>query len=428
MPIVDGQYVTETVSDYYEELTTTADNKFGKRNYVEGSVLDVLFETDAEVTISNQEESLQEVYQQTSLVTATGASLTRKAREVGAIRQDAVKATGVVQFSRDTQPSSDVVIPSGTVVTTESSNPTRFETTESTTITTTETSTKANVRALTGGADGNLGPDTLTVLPSPPSGVEDVTNPNPTGDPDYTNTNGETLQTGRNEEDDDNLRQRALSNPSFGGNGTAEAVELTLLNQPDLISVTVNTNQTANTVDGLDPYSTEVVVQGGDITDIAEYLYGSMSLTTFLRLQGGVNGTKATTSYMIPTIQESVTVPITRPDELSIETTVDIVVTDAYEGDDAVTDAIISYVGGTDSGGARVIGLGLGENVIIAQLENVVEDVRGVVAVTNSTHDSDGDGTDDTTTDSDGVTVISVGDSEVPTVNGSAVTINTTQR
>jgi len=127
-------------------------------------------------------------------------------------------------------------------------------------------------------------------------------------------------------------------------------------------------------------------------------------------------------------IEQDVTVPITRPTPLNFDITIDVVHNDGYVSDAAVADAIVNYIGGTRSDDTTTVGRVSGENILINEAENVVEDVNGVEYANITFIDKDGDDTDDSTTDSDGVPVVTVADSEVARLDADNVTVNTTQR
>jgi hypothetical protein len=279
------------------------------------------------------------------------------------------------------------------------------------------------------GTDGNVGADTIQFLTSGSvSGVDSVTNPQPVGDPSYTLTDNETAQTvGQDREDDENLRERALQSSSIGGAGTAQAAEVALENIQSVISADVVTNRSSTEQNGLSPWHTEVRVYGGELTEIADALYETLPLLTLKTLEGGVNGEKETVTLTKPFYGE-ITVPITRPTVETISLTIDLVHTASYGGDRAVREAIVSYVGGETPAKRTVAGTKQGENVQLNQVENVAEDVQGVEYANVTFVDGDGNGTDDTTTDSDGVPIYPVSTNTVATVDADTITINTTER
>jgi len=383
----------------------------------------------AQTIASQQEQALAELYDAGYITDASGVELTKKAREQGVQRQAPVAATGVARFQRDSAASRDYVIPSGTVVSTGGEDAVTFETTETATIETNTKFAEANIKCTETGTVGNVGTGTVQFLTSGSvSGVDSVTNPQPVGDTSYTLSDGETVQTtGQPREDDESLRERALESRTVGGAGTAGAAELALENIPDVVSADVKTNRSNTEVDNIPPWNTEVRVYGGEVTEIAERLYEVLPFITLKSLVGGANGTKAQVTLAKPFYGE-LQIPITRPTETAASVTLTVVHTTAYAGDDTVKDAVVNYVGGETTDARTLTGLGQGDNVLINEIENVVEDVRGVEYADVTTFDTTGDGTDDTTTDSDGVPVYPVSDSEVAIVNADAITLNTTER
>lgn len=376
-----------------------------------------------------QEESLNDLYDAAYIPDASDEELTKLADSYGVDRQDAVAATGVVEFSRATAASEDRTIPSGTRVTTGGDNAVTFITTEVAVIESGTTSDTANIRCQEAGPIGNVGTGTITSFIDKPAGVESVTNPQPVGARGYTLTDGQTQQTvGQEEEDDESLRERVLESVAIGGAGTAGALELALDNIDEVISADVFTNRTSSIVNGVDPWNTEIRVYGGEVETIGERVYEVLPITTLKSLQGGVNGNLDQTTINTGDLYGTLTIPITRPVQVDLDITVDLVHTAQYSGTTDVKNAIVNYVGGTTTDAREVTGLGQGDNIIVNELENVVEDVRGVEAVTSSLIDDNTDGTDDTTTDSDGVQVYEVSDSEVAVVDAANITVNETQR
>lgn len=397
---------------------------------VQGTQNYAFIQSFAETIASQQEQELNDLYDAAYLTDATGEELTKKAREIGVQRQPPTASTGVIRFERDSAATTDYAIPAGTVVGTGGDETVRFETTEPVTLSSGTTSVSANIECTETGAIGNVGAGTIRVLVSGTiQGVDSVTNPNPTGDPTYTLTDNTTVQrSGRNRESDESLRDRALETTAIGGAGTAEAVALALTNIPEVNSADVFTNRTDTVTNGVDPWHTEVRVFGGDASVIADRLYEVLPLITLKTLQGGANGTREAVTIDRSSLYGDITIPLTRPTEQPLSLTIDVVHTGGYAGTAAVTDSIVQYVGGTDTGGETAIGLVQGENVLVNLVENTVEDVGGVEYANVTLLDATGDGTDDTTTDSDGVPVYTVSPSSVPTVNASDITVTETQR
>jgi len=393
----------------------------GTQNYA-------LVQSFARTLAAQQEQSLADLYDAGFVTDASGEELTKNARELGVQRQSAVAATGVVTFQRDSAASRDYTIPAGSRVATGGTDGVTFETTESVTITSGSNSVDANIRATEDGPVGNVGAGTITVLVDKPTGVDSVTNANPTGDPAYTLTDGQTVQTtGQDREDDPSLRERALESTAIGGAGTAPAVELALENVEEVISADVKTNRSDSTVDGISPWHTEVRVYGGETGVIADRLFEVLPLATLVTLEGGVNGTSESVSRETD-LYGTLTIPITRPTQTDLTVEINVVHDASYDGTTAVKDALVGYVGGTTTDARTVTGLGQDENVLVNEIENVAEDVTGVEYADVTLLDADGDGTDDTTTDADGVPVYQVGASEVAIVDADDVTVSETAR
>lgn len=418
-----------TASEIADAIEFELQQIAGDQPVVEGTQNYAYIMSIARTLAAQQEASLSELYDTAYIEDATGVELTKRAREIGVERQEAVAATGVVRFSRSTNATQDRVIPSGTTVSTGGEADVKFETTEVTTIESGTQTAAANVQAVEAGPSGNVGADTITVLVDKPPGVSSVTNPNPTGDPSYTLTGGQTqLTVGQARENDESLRERALDSAAIGGAGTAQSLELALENIDEVISADIFTNRSPNTVNNVDPWHTEVRVYGGEISTIAETLYDVLPLATLKSLDGGANGSLEEVTLDTGDLYGDITVSITRPIEQSLSIELDLVHTADYAGTVPAKNAIVNYIGGTTTDARTVVGLAQGEDVIVNEVENVVEDVQGVDAVTSSLIDDNNDGTSDTTTDSDGVEVYAVPDSEVAVVNADDVIINETQR
>lgn len=413
--------IADEIETELQRIRPSAPVVQGTQNYA--------FIQSVSTALEDTEESLTALYNAGFLTDATGEELTKKARELGVERQPPVAATGIVTFQRNSAATREYVIPRGTVVSTGGADGVSFRTTETASINTGETAATAAVVCTEPGTDGNVGADTIQFLTSGSvSGVDSVTNPQPVGDPSYTLTDNETAQTvGKDREDDESLRERALQSSSIGGAGTAQAAEVALENIQSVISADVVTNRSSTAQNGLSPWHTEVRVYGGELTEIAAVLYETLPLLTLKTLEGGVNGQKETVTLTKPFYGE-LAVPITRPTVQTIDLTIDVVHTASYGGDRAVREAIVNYVGGETPAQRTVAGTKQGEDVQLNQVENVAEDVQGVEYANVTFVDGDGDGTDDAATDSDGVPIYPVATNTVATVDADTITINTTER
>lgn len=379
-------------------------------------ILGALAASFAYTVADQQEESLQNIDKQSKLETATGVDLTQKANEYGIVRRDATKATGVLEFSRDTSAPTDYTINTGTRAQTPSGNVV-FETTETVTLSSGTTSVKASAQAIEGGTDGNLPANKLTVMPSPPSGISSVTNPNATGDENVTDTNGNQLIPGTDRETDAQLRERVIESTSIGGAATTGSIETALRELDGVRSVTVFPNSTDSTdANGLPPYSNEVIVAGGKNTEIAKALAQTVSVTELFRLQSGIIGQNPPNhpySVYVSALDTHVNVDFSRPTIVIATIDMSIVTTDNYIGDDKLKDRIVEYIGGADTSGGTTPGLGAGENIFIDLLKDeIVGEDTGVKGISSLVVDTNSDNNDDRTTNADGIEVITVSNSE----------------
>jgi len=293
----------------------------------------------------------------------------------------------------------------------------------------TKTATSLNVEATSGGENTNLGRERLIELPSPPTGVTDTTNPLPTGNPDFRDTSGNKLVIGTDREGDEDLRDRAIETGSRGGAATANAVTAALRDTDNVIHVSFEENDTlTEDADGHPPLSIEFIIFGGRKEDIGQTLHEKVGLTE--RLTSGQNGTSVSYTVTDDTLKEDETYEWSVPTIVELDITVDIVVDGTYEGDDATINALVNYVGGTTVDGGTVIGTGIGEDIRHDAIrDRLVGDELGIDGISNISIDADGDGTDDSTTDSNGLTVYDVASTEIADTDGQdgSVTLNVTQ-
>lgn len=286
---------------------------------------------------------------------------------------------------------------------------------------------QANVRAREGGVEGNVGANTLTVLPVVPSGVDSVTNPFPTGSTDHYLTDLTTYVTGLPRETDVELRERVKRSDGTLGKATVPALIANMLALEGAESVTVfeNKTNTDNTGSGgLPPKSFELVFFGTTPNqDVAEALFDVKAFTA--RDYGGANGTEVTEDVTASNGQVF-TLRWSEPNVLSVDMTLDLVVNENYVGDDEIRRRIVEYIGGTGVDGTSVLGTGVGEDVYIHQLQDAIvgpEDT-GVIGI----DEGESSFTPATTTDVNGLEIIDVGSNEVAQTNGEdgSITITTT--
>jgi len=422
----DGaDYTAEPASDIEQRTDSAVSEEFnGDVEASPYSLVQSLIAAQARTRAQNQETALEALNEDAYLQTATGIALDRKAQEVNVTRRPAIRATGVVEFSRSNAAGTDYTIPSGTTVQTESGD-VQFLTTVTGTISSGSTTATVNVRAVEGGPDGNLAANRLVAMPSPPTGVETVTNPNPTGDDNFTDTDGDPYIVGRPEETDEELRERAQESRSLGGAATVDSLEAKLRARDTVIGLTLNVNKTGSVVDGLDPHSFEVVVYAPSASDqeIAQDIFDVKAITD--RDVGGVNGVEHTYTVQSDVLASgSETIHFTRAPNVSLNIDLEVVYTDEYVGKSAIKDRIVNFIGGTDTDGARRLGTTIGEDLYVPLLrDTVVGTETGVVGISSLTIDATGDGSDNTTTDADGISILDVASNEVATVDASNITV-----
>lgn len=437
MPLTADGYEQLTTQELYNQLAYTfraeTSDEVPVRDYTNvapdtatPTLLEATFLTQARLLANNQEGSLQKLYRAGYIETAEGQALTRRCRDIGIERRPAVPATGVIEFTRDSAATQDYVIPSGTVVQTEGTDPVRFETLTTATIAQGETAATATIEAVQGGELGNVGPGAITVMPSPPAGVQGVTNPVATGDPSETDTRGQPLVAGRDREGDETLRERALQSTAIGGAGTTQSIVTAVREADGVLSARVFENTTNTAQDGLPATSGEIVAFGGTDQDVADVIFDTAPFTG--ELVAGVHGTAVSVTVESAALAQTETIRFSRPEETQVSLTLDLRTDATYVGDEAVTNRLVDVVGGVDTAGGTVVGeVTIGRPVFVQTLEDaVVGTESGVVGVASLTADTDGDGTDDTV-QQDGLAAIPVPDGNVLQLDASDVTIQTTQ-
>lgn len=421
----DG-YTGRTEDEIFGSYLNSVDDQYGNElEPYEGSFTMAMLTAFSRAVAENQEQDLEVLYDSMFIESATGEALTELARGYGVSRQPAVTATGVVTFTRESS-FGESTVPSGTVVTTERPEIVRFVTTESATFQDGETTVNANVQADDGGVNGNVGADRITRMPSPPASVLSVTNPQPTGDADYTLTDESTTQRlGQDRESDDALRNRVLDGSSIGGAATVRAVRDKIRSLDGTPSLTIYTNRETTQQDGLPPLSSELVIYARGVQDdeVAQAIHDVVSITA--RLTSGHNGTSVQKTVASDVLDQDRPIEWSTPTEVQLDIVIDVVTTDGYEGDEHVKNEIAGYIGGTNAEAGPIAGLDVGDDVIIDELERRVNSIDGVMGIASLTVDSDGDETDDTVTRSDGLKAFEVSNDSVVTVDAmNDITVN----
>jgi len=284
-------------------------------------------------------------------------------------------------------------------------------------------SASANIQAQDTGVETNVGANQIAAVTSTVSGVDNTTNPYATGDTARLDLNADNFIAGSPEESDDELRARARQTSGRGGAASIDALVGTMLEVENVNGVSLFENDTDSDDSGLPPVSFEMVIDGGTDRAVANAIFEEKAATA--RDFGGNNGVN--TSVPVEAVNgQTFDVRFSRPNVIDVDIDLSIVVTDEYAGDNAVKRAIVNYIGGIGPNGANIDGLGIGDDMIVNQLESRVGDVNGVVSVNSS----DTSYTPGTQQDSDGLEVIAIDDNERADIDGTdgSITISRTKR
>ncbi|WP_312695242.1 baseplate J/gp47 family protein [Caproiciproducens sp.] len=147
---------------------------------------------------------------QTFAQSAQGDQLDLRAQERGLARKQSFAASGQLAFQRSTPLWYDALVPAGTVCATAGDSPVRYVTTEAAILKSGGLSITVPAKAEQGGKSGNTQPGTVTVMVTPPSAIESVTNP-------------AAFSGGEDSESDSELRARLMRSYASISNGTNAA-------------------------------------------------------------------------------------------------------------------------------------------------------------------------------------------------------------
>ncbi|ELY49906.1 baseplate J/gp47 family protein [Natronorubrum bangense] len=373
MTIIDGQFQSDSANDILDALLEDAKDYFGDDLNDEQLAVIRLFYQPIANRLAETQDDIGLVLSSAQLEYAEGMALDLLTALIGVRRREALKATGEATFSRNSVGGVDYTIPSGTVLQTDEIDPVRFETTETAVLPAGDLEVTVSIRATEGGAHGNVGANSLTVMPSPPTGIDAV-------------TNSQTTDGGREEELDEDLRNRAKKDLAEGSAATAPALLTAIGSVPNVRSVSIFINDSGvdlTAAGGLPDHSFELVVEGGDEQEIGQMIIDKKGAAD--TAYGGANGTLVQVEGELPNGQTH-EVMFSRPNVVQVYVDIELEVDDEYEGDEAVRDSVVSYIGGLASSGNPVEGgLGVGDDVLIGRVQTAIYNVRGVHDVTSLT-------------------------------------------
>lgn len=214
-----------------------------------------------------------------------------------------------------------------------------------------------SVESVDRGRDQNLPASTLVKMVNPISGVDSI-------------TNSAATEGGRDVELDPDFRERYYRSGAKGGSSTRVSVEAALLDVEGVVDAHVIENDTMDPIGTIPPKSLAPFVLGGVDEDLAR---------TILESKAGGIRSYGTTEV---TIDDSKGVPhtigFTRPSVIDIYVNITLSKGDGYPGDEAVTESVLRYIGGTDETGFNHKGLGLGDDVIAAKVLSSVMCLIGI--------------------------------------------------
>lgn len=415
----DGRFIKKDVVDIRDNLERYIKNELGDDiSLRQNSPIKQLIDAFS-IEISRQWEAAEDSYYASFFKDAEGEQLDKQLALAGFSRRNLQPAEGAVVFSRDGPATRDIDISEGTVVTTERTE-TRpqipFETQERVTLFSGETETDpVPIKALAPwqtelgeewlGEETNVSSDTIVRMEDPIGGIDDVTNPKPTGsegDLDW--------QDGRDRETDAEFKLRYENTLSSGGVSTVPAIESSVSRFDERIrSVRVEEIRDAET-----GYGPEVTVfapmlededDGMDIIAQAVFESRGAGLESF----GSVTGTATTSDG------REVEEQFELADEVAIHIEVTLVTSDIAPEDNIqrIENEIVRFIGGKANDDILYPGLEIGDDVILDQVKQRVMEVRGSVEATVEIG-PDGEVSDEN---------VDIGDLEVATTDLDDITI-----
>ena len=217
MPYVKKPY-REIVDEILDQIATG--NKLTDKNV--GSVVRTITEAFSR-EIATLYAQMEKVYKAGFIDTAEGRSLEHVVSVLDIERLTAEYAIGRATFSRSTPAPADITIPEGTVVSAPAKPPERpervsFETTEEKTLREEETSIEIPIKATVAGNQGVVQAGEISIMNTPPYGIETVKNEDPTVLPGIVET-------------DEQLRARAKRALEGAGRATSNAIKFAVLRE-----------------------------------------------------------------------------------------------------------------------------------------------------------------------------------------------------
>lgn len=239
---------------------------------------------------------------------------------------------------------------------------------------------EGRVLAAEAGSKYNTPENSITFIPQPIDGLDEV-------------TNLEAIVDGTNDEEDPDYRERAIDDRENGITSSLDAIISRVRKVNDVVAVSGRENTTADYLDGIPPGGIEITVRGGLDQDIANAIhaakpagnptYGSVAVTV-LDSQG---------------IER--TIYFSRVIDVPIYVRVELEVGLAYSetlSNDVVRQAILDYIGGVNPANVVSQGVTIGEAVFAWRAKStlaVPNMLPGLIDATVKLGTSSGDRTHD---------------------------------
>lgn len=299
----------------------------------------------------------EDVYNNGYVDTATGTSLFNCGKLIGISQLAAQKAIGEVTITGTT----GTVVPVGYLLTTSSNI--RFVVTQRG-VMPAGGSITLPIQAQEAGTEGNVGANTITEAVTPMQGITAITNAMPTAQ-------------GRERETTEEFRDRYAQSTSLPGGSNSDAIRSEILKVESVGAAVVFENDTDITDgNGLPPHSVEAIVYGGVDSAIASAIHR--------RKSAGIQSYGTSSFSIVDASGNTREIFFSRPENKAIWFKVQDLVTDGASEtiETDIANAIIRYIGGTDSAGANYQGLSIGEDVLYNRIPAIINSVQGVVNYT----------------------------------------------
>lgn len=341
----------KTYTELVSSMLTAIGQRTGLTNFNIGSIVRTLIEVVAEV-VGELYAFGAEMLKQGFLDTATGIWLDRKAREYGLERKPAIKTVGSVVYSRPVAKNTNITIPTGSIVTTpkdQSGKEYRFFTTEDAVLQAGELSVSVPVIAENAGSAYNVGSNSISKIKTYINGISSVTN-----ETDWITT------VGVDEESDTELRQRCfLTWEELSQGGTAAAYISWALSVPGVKSAFVD----------------DSLPRGEGTVDI--YIMGEAGppdASLIAAVQDVVDTNRPITADAL--VLSPVIVPIN-----ILLSVVPRVGYDTAILETEIRRRLSVYFGDIDDPESGITPLGVGKDVVVAQIIGLVMSISGIYSV-----------------------------------------------